>query len=574
MPGESSESLPPEEEIHRISLIDHARNLEVQDDQSSDNGSSTVPTPTRLSKRVSAVPSLRNQKNRWKYARYSLERAEGNRRDNASRAGQADGGEASMVSSTWGMNPLDRSRQILHKKFRPQRLIKSSNDQDSEIDVLYENQRGLFMFGIPFFSSNALGPWDAPSWADHEYKKSRVNITNAQVPDPSWLWAWKNWYVDMGGDVDEEGWEYSFLFKGCSWHGTHPWFHSFVRRRRWIRKRCRSRPTTAPDKVFGTAHMMNQDYFTIHSGAVRPLTSEAQSPSSENPAGRSVLSGGPQLENEEKDSWDDREIPDLGTLIRGLREVPVDSERIALIRRFLEQGGEDLYYLADEVCHYHFDNGIRTNRTQMQKILSYFFYESSCRRLLGLLTDSINAAKARREEHTKRNESEDENESRKIESLLKAAKSVDEQCKKLEYWSDVRDLTKDGRAVAASKETLGLGLEWQDSDTNDPSDDNSPTAGTEEENKDEEPEFDLDEEFEKGLFSLQPEQNDDEDETNITASVPSGDGTQELEQSDAQDQGVSQSLEVPDEHEGELSEDEDLKVIEPVPENSQDTGTS
>jgi hypothetical protein len=39
--------------------------------------------------------------------------------------------------------------------------------------------------------------------------------------------------------VDEEGWEYSFFFRGFVWHGTSPWFHSFVRRRRWIRLRRR-----------------------------------------------------------------------------------------------------------------------------------------------------------------------------------------------------------------------------------------------------------------------------------------------------------------------------------------------
>jgi hypothetical protein len=112
--------------------------------------------------------------------------------------------------------------------------------------------------------------------------------------------------------------------------------------------------------------MMNQDYFTIHSGDLRTLTSEARSPTSENQGGQSVLNR-QQLEAEEKDSWDDCEIPDIGTLIRGLKEVPVDSERIVLIRRFLEQGGQDLYYLADEVCHSYINHMVNLTLHRCQK---------------------------------------------------------------------------------------------------------------------------------------------------------------------------------------------------------------
>ena len=87
---------------------------------------------------------------------------------------------------------------------------------------------------------------------------------------------------------------------------------------------------------------------------------------SENQGGQSVLNR-QQLEAEEKDSWDDCEIPDIGTLIRGLKEVPVDSERIILIRRFLEQGGEDLYYLADEVCHSYINHTANLTLHRCQK---------------------------------------------------------------------------------------------------------------------------------------------------------------------------------------------------------------
>lgn len=41
----------------------------------------------------------------------------------------------------------------------------------------------------------------------------------------------------MVGDVDPEGWSYAFMFRSKKWrHKAYP-FHSFVRRRRWIRLR-------------------------------------------------------------------------------------------------------------------------------------------------------------------------------------------------------------------------------------------------------------------------------------------------------------------------------------------------
>src|ERR1700760_3920448 len=154
----------------------------------------------------------------------------------------------------------------------------------------------------------------------------------------------------------------------------------------------------------------------------------------------------------------------------------------------------------------------------MPKIMSYFFYESSCRRLLAILTDSINTAKAHREEHSQRNEPEDENESRKIESLLKAANSVDDECKKLQYWSDVRDLAKNGRTVSATDDLPGLEHESKGLDSGGSPVDNTSTSTVGGEDEDEGKDFDLEKEFENGLFSLQPEENDDEHEIKTTIS--------------------------------------------------------
>lgn len=206
----------------------------------------------------------------------------------------------------------------------------------AHIDVLYENQRGWFIFGIPLFSSKAL--WnlriDQSAWVDGRFKPSPVNITNAQVPDPSWVWEWKSWYVDMSHDVDEEGWQYSFWFRGAAWHGNHPWFHSFVRRRRWLRKRVKQK---LPPKTKENRERLFGETFSIGTTLARTLAS-ANPPSSE----------------ESKEPSLDEEVRDIPTLMRKLKKAAIDREKIVLINKFIEEGGEELFYLAERVCtRYH-----------------------------------------------------------------------------------------------------------------------------------------------------------------------------------------------------------------------------
>lgn len=81
-----------------------------------------------------------------------------------------------------------------------------------EWDVLHENQRGLLFFGIPKFSAKVLMQWDPSSWTDRKFQNSPYSIVNAQLPDPSWEWIYPEWVIDMSGDVDESGWQYSGNF--------------------------------------------------------------------------------------------------------------------------------------------------------------------------------------------------------------------------------------------------------------------------------------------------------------------------------------------------------------------------
>ena len=216
----------------------------------------------------------------------------------------------------------------------PTTPVESSRTPDSHIDILYENQRGWFVFGIPLFSSKALWNFrvDPAPWVDAKFKPSAVNITNAQVPDPSWVWDWKSWYVDMSLDVDEEGWQYSLLFRGSPWHGNHPWFHSFVRRRRWLRRRIKQKipPKTKEsvrERLFG-------DRFSA--GGTTLFRTDT-------PCTMSALNSSGQVSMDE-------EVRDTATLMRKLKAAAIDREKIVIINRFIADGGEELHYLAEKVC--------------------------------------------------------------------------------------------------------------------------------------------------------------------------------------------------------------------------------
>lgn len=71
----------------------------------------------------------------------------------------------------------------------------------SEIDILYQNERGLILCGLHLFSGAALGNLDPAPWTNIANKTSATNTSNAQVPDPSWEWAWPEWIINHDDGV-------------------------------------------------------------------------------------------------------------------------------------------------------------------------------------------------------------------------------------------------------------------------------------------------------------------------------------------------------------------------------------
>lgn len=324
------------------------------------------------------------------------------------------------------------------------------NAPETATDVLFENQRGSWWCGLPLYSSASLLNFDPAAWCNAHGKASPVDVTNAQTPDPAWQWIWPTWYVDMSGDVDEEGWQYSFMFtKTAVWHGTHPWYHSFVRRRRWVRMRRKAgrrhvhEPPSEgrrPAEEAHDAHLLNDDYFTIH-----PTKTADRASTYAASLVRTVSLNRLNLRSPDILDEPPEEIDNIQTLLKLLRAARIDREKINMVLQFLDQGGQDVYYLSEHMSH----------------ILSLFMFQYTRRQLLSRMLEKINASREHRLERQRRNEEEHEHEKEKIDNLLRAVKAAEDQVKALEYWSDIKHMAQKGETLTAADDSAGWDHGWQ-----------------------------------------------------------------------------------------------------------------
>lgn len=320
-----------------IALVDRTISFSAAASQPDESADEDSPSPNEGLSRRWTKQSLQQSLAHRKYARYQEDKLFRQESQPDDSTAEVDQGHARQ-GVKWG-------KKKVKGLLKTRRQFQLAEKEDAAIDVLWENQRGWWAFGVPHFSSKSLLNFDPNPWLNGHRKASPVDITNAQVPDPDWEWAWKSWYVDMSRDVDEEGWEYSFSFnRGFSWHGSHPWGHSWVRRRRWLRKRVRKHnhhDIARPDqKHMSEAHHLNTDYFTIH---------PANNLSRSNSLVPSSLLDKVRARIEEEENEEPAEIKDIGSLYTHLKKAALDREKIVLIRYFVDNGGEDVYYLQEHV---------------------------------------------------------------------------------------------------------------------------------------------------------------------------------------------------------------------------------
>lgn len=432
---------------HQIILIDS----ETEQDTDTSSGSRQNPSWRRLARNPTHT-SLKEQLQKRKYARYSQDRYEspnqireevrGSNGKNVGKDSALEEQPPTTLQSCPQSEAVDfaerpdvtgvRTSATISEQptMLPQMTIESrpstATQRDSETEILYENQRGSFFCGIPLYSHSSLLNFDPAPWVNKDLRDSPVNITNAQVPDPSWIWDWKSWYVDMAGDVDEQGWQYSFAFGNrWSWHGSHPLLTSFARRRRWLRRRVkRATKVTGPgtEGHMEDAHHLNNDYFTIHSRRhSRPVETLAN-PDVQlaRPASytsfTSLMSGDEKLED----------INDIPSLERALKRATVDREKIDATKAFVKNTRDEVFYLRDKI----------------PQIMSTFVFQNSRRQVLEFLSQSAREAQEHRKKHQAEGRAEDPVEQRKIDHLLGAAEAASEQIHGLEYWSDRQHVLK------------------------------------------------------------------------------------------------------------------------------------
>lgn len=120
------------------------------------------------------------------------------------------------------------------------------NTDRYEWAVVYENQRGMTLFSIPYYSALSLLPSDPSAFTlpNASHKRSEqppITLTTYPLPDGSWRWVSRAWMIDMrnsdSGVVQHDGFEYNWVFRRHNWRAQVGFLSAggWVRRRRWVR---------------------------------------------------------------------------------------------------------------------------------------------------------------------------------------------------------------------------------------------------------------------------------------------------------------------------------------------------
>ncbi|KKA31231.1 hypothetical protein TD95_002727 [Thielaviopsis punctulata] len=333
---------------------------------------------------------------------------------------------------------------------------KATQKHEWVIDVLYENQRGLFLCSTPLFSAKALGNLDPSPWTNTYHKPSLTCPQDTQLPDPSWEWVWPEWRVnhDPLTACDDDGWEYSFMFSDkFSWHGP-TWYSSFVRRRAWTRKRCRIQPGTSglvvnnptvsydpmtypndvesrdsdsPNRV-GRSQSQSHTHAhrRRHSHSHTHDTSHSRSQSAVRRRSMAETTRATRAELGLEDGLTSVEIYDTQLLLHIIRAQRIDREKLEAMENYLCHARDDLQHLQDV----------------MHEIMKLFVFQNSRRQVLAQVALACEQTEARLNGMADGAEECVERQAvRKRLGFLQAArKHAEEEVRRLAYWSDVRVL--------------------------------------------------------------------------------------------------------------------------------------
>lgn len=139
-------------------------------------------------------------------------------------------------------------------------------------------------------------------------------------------------------------------------------------------------------------------------------------------------------------------IDTIETLMTILSRARIDREKIEAVENFLMHGGEELKHL----------------QHRMHDIMAIFVFQASRRVLLTKLNEVFDATQKELEE-------KDTGRLQRRSNNLKAAiHHADEECRRLEYWSDQKKLVKEGDTNTATDECKGWDASWEGVDNSGP----------------------------------------------------------------------------------------------------------
>lgn len=254
-----------------------------------------------------------------------------------------------------------------------------------------EHQRGICLFGYPFFSERLLIPgYDPPRFMAlignrvegfksmaimfEVVNRSNVNAQNLQKMIPILLSESKqshchdsrnkkasredvNWYVSMDhgvADVDDQGWIYSWSFKSRHWQGL----TGFVRKRLWVRL-----PSTTPELV------QLDDVTAEEYGDSKPhakITREEALQEDE----EALQEDEESLEGTEEQGgrwWDSSS--DSDTLVSALQHCKLDRQRFDVIEQYFSKLSQD-------------EQKVFWNEEMTHKVLAIFQFQTSRERFM------------------------------------------------------------------------------------------------------------------------------------------------------------------------------------------------
>ncbi|KAI0853217.1 hypothetical protein F5Y00DRAFT_225774 [Daldinia vernicosa] len=450
----SSRRAPPlkDSEIdHEISLVDHSPPIEEPRSPTSETGDN-IDSP------ISSQPLIPSDSR----AEPSTQPPESGdvqpKKRDPDEAGPSGRGDTSQAfaqdadGSVTGNGPISKKNGLKktpsQNKNKPRPRPRPFKKVETAIDILWENQRGAFFCGIPRFSSAALGNLDPPPWTNRFHKPSMTDIHTAQVPDPSWEWAWPEWRINRDETIptDSDGWEYSFMFSNkFSWHGP-KWYNSFVRRRAWIRRRIKKRH----EYHMNDPHMSSYEYFTINPARMEPGGTIINQI-----AARISQETFRKLRDILRDEDGAMAMVDITTtdeLIFILRKCRIDREKLEAIENYIKHCTDDLQEL-----QYH-----------MHKIMSLFVFQTTRKLLLARLIQLHNDQVDKGQKGQKGQKGTSLATQQKAENLAAAIRHADEEVRRLEYWSDIKGMAKSGESRGAVDCGKGWDGDWTGLDNSGP----------------------------------------------------------------------------------------------------------